>query len=91
MAKLRTFNAEDLEYYNLEETKKEEIQSILQSLYAKKEYIRYLHTKLNEYRSEVLNKHTPETDRFYYIGKMEVIIELLKDIDWSIKKPLIKK
>lgn len=50
-----------------------------------------MHTKLNEYRSEVLNKHTLETDRFYYIGKMEAIIELLKDIDWSIKKPLIKK
>ena len=39
MAKLQTFNAEDLEYLNLEETKKEEIQSILQSLYSKKEYI----------------------------------------------------
>jgi hypothetical protein len=91
MAKLRTFNAEDLEYLNLDVTYKEEIQSFLKSLYAKKEYIRYMHTKLNEYRSEVLNKHTLETDRFYYIGKMEAIIELLKDIDWSIKKPLIKK
>lgn len=91
MAKLRTFNAEDLEYLNLDVTYKEEIQSFLKGLYAEKKYIRYLHTKLNEYRSEVLNKHISETDRFYYIGKIDVIIELLKDIDWSIKKPLIKK
>jgi hypothetical protein len=91
MAKLRTFNAPDLEYYNLEETRKEEIQSILQSLYSKKEYIRYLHTKLHNYREDVLSRNTTEQDRIYNIGKMEVIIELLKDIDWSIKKSLTKK
>jgi hypothetical protein len=91
MAKLRIFNAPDLEYYNLEETKKEEIQSILQSLYSKKEYIRYLHTKLNNYRENVLSRDTSEQDRLYYTGKIDVIIELLKDIDWSIKKSLTKK
>lgn len=91
MAKLRTFTAKDLEYYNLEETRKEEIQSILQGLYSNKEYIKYLHTKLDEYQNNVLNRDTSEQDKTYNIGKIDVIIELLKDIDWSIKKSLIKK
>jgi hypothetical protein len=92
MAKLRPFTAKDLEHLPIEITTKEQIQSFLQSLYGNKDYIKYLHSKIDEYRYIILDKYTEETDRIYNIGKLDAINELLKDIDWAIKKSLtIKK
>lgn len=92
MAKLRPFNAKELNYSYVEQTTREEIQTFLQALYSNKDYIKYLHSKIDEYRDIILDKYTNETDRIYNIGKLDAIKELLKDIDWAIKKSLtIKK
>ena len=50
MAKLRPFTAKDLEPLPIELTTKEQIQSFLQSLYGNKDYIKYLHSKIDDYR-----------------------------------------
>lgn len=90
MSKLSKFKAPDLNY-DINHKQKESIQDFLQVCYSNKDFISYLHGLIQETNSEALRNTTDEGDRQYWIGRSEAIIEILKDIDWSITKSLIKK
>lgn len=90
MSKLQRFQAPDLNYEK-NHSQKESIQDFLQVCYSNKDFISYLHGLIQETNSEALRSIVDEQDRMYWIGRSEAIIEILKDIDWAIKKSLIKK
>ena len=90
MSRLQKFKAPDLNY-DVNHKQKESIQDFLQVCYSNKDFISYLHGIIQETNSEVLRSTADEKDRQYWIGRSEAIVDILKDIDWSITKSLIKK
>jgi hypothetical protein len=90
MSRLQKFQAPDLNY-DVNHKQKESIQDFLQVCYSNKDFISYLHGLIQETNSEVLRTNIDEQDRMYWIGRSEAIVSILKDIDWAIKKSLIKK
>lgn len=90
MSRLQKFQAPDLNY-DVSHKQKENIQDFLQVCYSNKDFISYLQGLIQEYNSEALRINVDEEDRMYWIGRSEAIIGILKDIDWAVKKSLIKK